>query len=66
MNWASNFFNRFKRLTTSGNYYPEIDGLRFIAIFMVVALFHTAGLYTPIIIKNKTAYDFTQHSIAKG
>lgn len=66
MNSTSNFFNRFKRITTSGNYYPEIDGLRFIAIFMVVALFHTAGLYTSMIIKNKTAYDFTQQIIARG
>ena len=37
------FLNHFKRITSSGNYIPEIDGLRFIAIFMVAVLFHTYG-----------------------
>src|SRR5438094_3364218 len=33
----------FRRITTSGNYIPEIDGLRFIAIFAVVL--HHVALY---------------------
>ncbi|MBV4356456.1 acyltransferase family protein [Pinibacter aurantiacus] len=28
--------NRFKRITTSGAYYPEIDGIRFLCIVMVM------------------------------
>lgn len=36
---------RLRRVTTSGNYIPEIDGLRFVAIFGVVA-YHTAGYWT--------------------
>jgi peptidoglycan/LPS O-acetylase OafA/YrhL len=41
----SRFLLRFRRVTTSGGFIAEIDGLRFIAIFVVV-LFHIAvGLY---------------------
>lgn len=39
-----NLIGQLRRVTTSGNYIPEIDGLRFIAIFGVVAL-HTAGYW---------------------
>lgn len=34
------FLNRFRRITTSGDYMAELDGLRFIAIIWVV-LFHS-------------------------
>src|SRR5215207_5804272 len=37
---ASSFFNRFKRITYSTSYLPEVDGLRFIAIFSVVVIMH--------------------------
>jgi len=37
--------DRFRRVTTSGGYMPEIDGLRFIAIMAVVAL-HVLGYWT--------------------
>lgn len=37
--------DRFRRVTTSGGYLPEIDGLRFIAIAAVVAV-HVAGYWT--------------------
>jgi len=35
----------FKRITSSGSFIPEIDGLRFIAIASVV-LFHLSGFLT--------------------
>jgi peptidoglycan/LPS O-acetylase OafA/YrhL len=35
-----NFADKFKRITYSGRYLPEIDGLRFIAIFLVVCFAH--------------------------
>jgi peptidoglycan/LPS O-acetylase OafA/YrhL len=36
----STFLEKFRRITSAGNYIPEIDGLRFIAIFWVVACMH--------------------------
>jgi peptidoglycan/LPS O-acetylase OafA/YrhL len=39
---VSRFLDRFSRVTTSGRFIPEIDGLRFIAIGLVV-LFHLSG-----------------------
>lgn len=36
------FLSKFRRITTSGDFIPEIDGLRFIAIAVVV-LFHLQG-----------------------
>jgi peptidoglycan/LPS O-acetylase OafA/YrhL len=34
------FLDRFRRITTSGDFIPEIDGLRFLAIFLVI-LYHS-------------------------
>jgi len=35
------FLDKFKRITYSTSYLPEIDGLRFLAIFSVVVIMHT-------------------------
>ena len=35
------FLNKFKRITYSTSYLPEVDGLRFLAIFSVVVIMHT-------------------------
>jgi len=40
------FIEKFRRITSSGDYYPEIDGLRFIAILTVV-LFHITSTVKP-------------------
>jgi peptidoglycan/LPS O-acetylase OafA/YrhL len=37
------FLNRFRRVTYSTSYLPEIDGLRFLAIFSVVVIMHITG-----------------------
>ncbi|HEX2536581.1 MAG TPA: acyltransferase [Chitinophagaceae bacterium] len=37
---AASFFQRFRRVSRSTNYLPELDGLRFLAIFMVAFLLH--------------------------
>jgi peptidoglycan/LPS O-acetylase OafA/YrhL len=37
----STFFQRFRRITYSTAYLPQIDGLRFLAIFSVVVIMHT-------------------------
>jgi hypothetical protein len=39
-NSFSNFLEKFRRITSAGNYIPEIDGLRFVAIFWVVVWMH--------------------------
>jgi peptidoglycan/LPS O-acetylase OafA/YrhL len=36
-----NWLEKFRRVTSSTNYLPEVDGLRFLAIFMVVVWMHT-------------------------
>jgi peptidoglycan/LPS O-acetylase OafA/YrhL len=36
----SRFLQKFKRITTSTYYQPEVDGLRFVALFMVVGIMH--------------------------
>lgn len=43
--WVSALISRLRRITTAGNYIPEIDGLRLIAI-MAVLLVHIAGYWT--------------------
>ena len=46
------FIDRFRRITSQGNYLPEIDGLRFLAITMVV-VFHIQGYFSH---KSTTTY----------
>jgi len=40
---GSRFLDKFRRITYSTNYVPEIDGLRFLAIFAVVVVMHIPG-----------------------
>ncbi len=40
----SRFLEKFRRITSAGNYIPEIDGLRFVAIFWVVVWMHLPSL----------------------
>ncbi len=44
MSYAARLMHLFRRVTTSGGYVPEIDGLRFVAIMPVVA-FHLWGYW---------------------
>lgn len=37
------FLQKFKRVTQSTNYLPEVDGLRFIAVFSVVVIMHISN-----------------------
>ena len=39
-NSGNKFLESFRRITSAGNYIPEIDGLRFVAIFWVVVWMH--------------------------
>ncbi len=42
--YFSNFIEKFRRITSAGNYIPEIDGLRFVAIFWVVVWMHLPAI----------------------
>ena len=49
----------FKRITSSGNFIPEIDGLRFIAITSVVLLHLSNFITTKYVTKNTDNLDFS-------
>src|SRR6476620_10071729 len=59
----------FKRITSSGSFIPEIDGLRFIAIISVV-LYHLNGFlnekYLDVIQNNTTFYPFVKNLLSHG
>ncbi len=40
----TSIYNKFRRITTNQVYFPEIDGIRFLAIMLVI-LFHTHGYF---------------------
>jgi peptidoglycan/LPS O-acetylase OafA/YrhL len=40
----SDFLEKFRRVTSGGNYMPEVDGLRFIAIVWVAGLMHLTNI----------------------
>ena len=51
---AGNLYNRFKRITSNQLYFPEIDGIRFLAILLVI-LFHAHGYFV-----QKTKVNFVE------
>ncbi len=53
----SKFLEKFRRITSAGNYIPEIDGLRFIAIFWVVVWMHLPSLLNTHLFKGKLFSD---------
>ena len=42
---SGSWYNKFRRITSNQLYFPEIDGIRFLAIVLVI-LFHTHGYFT--------------------
>ena len=59
---------RLRRITSSGNYLPELDGLRFVAIAMVV-VFHIWGyyrVYAPATSVDKLADHPILHEVLRG
>lgn len=60
--------SRLRRITSSGNYLPELDGLRFVAIAMVV-VYHVWGyyrVYAPAGSGDKAANHLLMHEVLRG
>lgn len=57
MAFISTFMERFRRVTSNGNYMPEIDGLRFIAIVLVAFFLHL-GTYINSYVVHRSATSF--------
>ena len=53
----SNFLEKFRRITSAGNYIPEIDGLRFVAIFWVVVWMHLPAMINTHLFNGKLFTD---------
>lgn len=51
------FLEKFRRITSAGNYIPEIDGLRFIAIFWVVVWMHLPTVINNNLFEGKLVND---------
>ena len=66
---TGSIYNRFRRITTNQVYLPEIDGIRFLAILLVV-LFHIHGYFvakTPIIFAdNQNEYNLLNTFLGNG
>lgn len=62
-------YKKFQRITTSGKFLPEIDGLRFIAVFSVV-MYHLAGTIDGknphIYIDNADQYEWIRRYLGHG
>jgi len=56
----NSIYNKFRRITTNQLYFPEIDGIRFLAIILVI-LFHIHGYFTV-----KSGNSFTDDPSAYG
>ncbi len=58
MAYFSHFIEKFRRITYSGRYLPEIDGLRFIAICWVVCLAHLGTYIADAVLQlnNQSSY----------
>jgi len=61
------FLEKFRRITSSDNYLPEIDGLRFVAIFAVVVCDHLVKALNDRLYQNKLwNSSYISHVISEG
>jgi peptidoglycan/LPS O-acetylase OafA/YrhL len=60
------FTDKFKRVTYSGRYLPEIDGLRFIAIFLVVCFAHLGTYVQESVVENINQQSYIYRFLLEG
>jgi peptidoglycan/LPS O-acetylase OafA/YrhL len=66
MNFRQKLTSSLQRVTSSGNYIPEIDGLRFIAIFFVVIMAHGGTYITRDVLHTEDKSSFLYHFLLEG
>lgn len=66
MNVRQKLVSSLRRITSSGNYIPEIDGLRFIAIFFVVVMAHGGTYITNTVLQSEDKSSFLYTFLLEG
>lgn len=66
MNFRQKLTSSLQRVTSSGNYIPEIDGLRFIAIFFVVVMAHGGTYITNTVSQSTDTASFLYKFLLEG
>ncbi len=66
MNLRQKLTGSLRRVTSSGNYIPEIDGLRFIAIFFVVVMAHGGTYITKVVLHAEDKSSFLYKFLLEG
>lgn len=66
MNLHQKLISSLRRVTLSGNYIPEIDGLRFIAIFFVVVMAHGGTYITNTVSGPQDKFSFLYTFLLEG
>lgn len=66
MNLRQKLVNSLRRITSTGTYQPEIDGLRFIAIFFVVVMAHGGTYITKTVLQLQNEHSFLHQFLLEG
>lgn len=66
MNRQQQLISSLRRVTSTGNYIPEIDGLRFIAIFFVVVMAHGGTYITNTVLQSTDKSSFLYKFLLEG
>ncbi len=66
MNLRQQLINGLRRVTSTGQYIPEIDGLRFIAIFFVVVMAHGGTYITNTVLQSADKSSFLYKFLLEG
>ena len=65
---AINIYNKLRRITSNQLYFPEIDGIRFLAIILVI-FFHAHGYFiakSSVVYADRNNYPLLDTLLANG